>query len=117
MTGTPLTITYCKRVSSCPNLVLPHRDMLLKWSHRAQILHYKQTYILTCNNFHPYIAFVRLVASIQDTDFLNTILRIQARPFTFSQDPILYVCPALIDSTLANDMVFDMIFLRGQLGN
>ena len=79
MTGVPLKITYCKRVSSCPNLVLPHRDMLLKWPHRAQILHYKQTYILTCNNFRPYIVFVHLVASIQGTDFLNTILRIQGR--------------------------------------
>ena len=72
MTGVSLNITYCKRVSSCPNLVLPHRDMLLKWSHQAQILHYKQTYILTCNNSHPYIAFVHLAASIQDTDFLKT---------------------------------------------
>ena len=74
MTGIPLNITYCKRVSSCPNLVLPHRDMLLKWSHQAQILHYKQTYILTCNNSHPYIAFAHLAASIQDTDFLKTDL-------------------------------------------
>ena len=117
MTGVPLKITYCKRVSSCPNLVLPHRDMLLKWPHRAQILHYKQTYILTCNNFRPYIVFVHLVASIQGTDFLNTILRIQGRPYTFSKDRILHVCPSMIDSTQANGMVVDIIVLRGQLGN
>ena len=64
-------------------------DMLLKWSHQAQILHYKQTYILTCNNSHPYIAFAHFAASTQDTDFLKIGLgKVRARVW----DPHLGYC-------------------------